>query len=72
MASKGSRGISYQGTGKIEAGYKLSHTTETLIGYIASYGLGFFLFHFFRQFSLYPNFLLCNTSFHQLSRSIII
>ena len=34
MASKGLRVISYQGTRKVEAGYKPSHTTETLIGYI--------------------------------------
>jgi len=34
MASKGLRAISYQGTRKIEAGYKPSHTKETLIGYI--------------------------------------
>jgi len=34
MASKGLRVISYQGTWKVEAGYKLTHTTETLIGYI--------------------------------------
>jgi hypothetical protein len=34
MASKGLRAISYQGTRKVEAGYKPSNTTETLIGYI--------------------------------------
>jgi hypothetical protein len=34
MASKGLRVISYQDARKVEAGYKLSHTTETLIGYI--------------------------------------
>jgi hypothetical protein len=34
MASKGLRAISYLGTRKVEAGYKPSHTTETLIGYI--------------------------------------
>jgi len=34
MASKGLRAISYQGIRKVEAGYKPSHTTETLIGYI--------------------------------------
>jgi len=34
MASKGLRAISYQGTRKVEAGYRPSHTTETLIGYI--------------------------------------
>jgi len=34
MASKGLRAISYQGTRKVEAGYKPSHATETLIGYI--------------------------------------
>jgi hypothetical protein len=35
MASKGLRAISYQGIGKVEAGNDPSHTTETLIGYIA-------------------------------------
>jgi len=35
MASKGLRAIHYQGTQKVEAGYKPSHTTETLIGYTA-------------------------------------
>jgi hypothetical protein len=34
MASKGLRVISYQGTRKVEAGSKPSHTSETLIGYI--------------------------------------
>ena len=34
MASNGLRAIAYQGTQKVEAGYKPSHTTETLIGYI--------------------------------------
>jgi len=34
MASKGLRAISNQGIQKVEAGYKLSHTTQTLIGYI--------------------------------------
>ncbi len=34
MASKGLRTISYQVTQKVEAGYKPSQTTETLIGYI--------------------------------------
>jgi hypothetical protein len=34
MASKGLRAISYHGTRKVEAAYKCSHTTETLIGYI--------------------------------------
>ena len=34
MASKGFRAISYQITRKVEAGYKPSHTSETLIGYI--------------------------------------
>jgi hypothetical protein len=41
MASKGLRAISYQGTRKVEAGYKPSHTTETLIGYTACYVLAF-------------------------------
>jgi len=35
MASKGLRAISCQFTQKVEAGYKPSHTTETLIGYTA-------------------------------------
>jgi hypothetical protein len=35
MASKGVREIPYQVTRKVEAGYKPSHTTETLIGYTA-------------------------------------
>jgi len=34
MASKGLRAITYQGTLKVGAGYKPSHTSETLIGYI--------------------------------------
>ncbi len=34
MASKELRAILYQGKRKVEAGYKLSHTSETLIGYI--------------------------------------
>ena len=34
MASKGLRVISYQVTQKVEACYKPSYTTETLIGYI--------------------------------------
>jgi len=34
MASKGLRVISYQVTRKVEAGYKPSQTSETLIGYI--------------------------------------
>jgi|WetSurSiteA1Bulk_404760.scaffolds.fasta_scaffold01271_3 hypothetical protein len=33
MASKGLRVITYQGTPKVEAGYKPLHTNETLIGY---------------------------------------
>jgi hypothetical protein len=35
MASKGLGVISYQVTCNIEAGYKPSHTSETLIGYTA-------------------------------------
>jgi len=35
MDSKGLRAISYQGTRKVEAGYKASQTTETLIGFTA-------------------------------------
>jgi hypothetical protein len=34
-ASKGLRAIPSQATRKVGAGYKLSHTTETLIGYTA-------------------------------------
>jgi len=34
MASKRLRAISYQGIQKVEASYKASHITETLIGYI--------------------------------------
>jgi len=34
MASKGLRVISCQVTRKVEACYKLSHTDETIIGYI--------------------------------------
>jgi len=34
MASKGLRAISYQDKRKVEAGYKPSQTTKTLIGYI--------------------------------------
>jgi len=37
MASKGLRAISCQGTRKVDAGYKLSRTSETLIGYTACY-----------------------------------
>jgi hypothetical protein len=44
MASKGLRAISYQGARKVEAGYKPSHTTETLIGYIVCYALAIFIF----------------------------
>jgi hypothetical protein len=37
----------YQGTPKFEAGYKHSHTTETLIGYDRVLGaVWFFKFHF--------------------------
>jgi hypothetical protein len=42
MASKGLREISYQGTRKIEAGYKTSHIAETLIGYIVCWQLAIF------------------------------
>jgi len=35
MTSKGLRAIPYQVTRKVEAGYNLSHTSETLIGYTA-------------------------------------
>jgi len=34
MASKGLRVITYQYSRKVEVGYKPSHTTKTLIGYI--------------------------------------
>jgi hypothetical protein len=43
MASKGLRAISYQGTQKVEANYKPSHTTETLIGYIVCWLLPIFI-----------------------------
>jgi hypothetical protein len=52
MASKGLRAITCQVTQNVEAGYNPSHTTETLIGYIACYRLVFFVFcHFFSQFA---------------------
>ena len=35
MASKGLRAIYYPVTRKLEAGYKPSHTSKTLIGYTA-------------------------------------
>lgn len=35
MAIKGLRAFSYQGTREIKAGYNLSNTTKTLIGYTA-------------------------------------
>jgi len=54
MCRKGLRVISYQDTRKVEAGYKLSQTTETLIGYTACYRLVFFVFsHFSYQFPIY-------------------
>ena len=43
MASKGLRAISYQVTRKVEAGYNLSQTSETLIGYTACYGAFLFI-----------------------------
>jgi len=43
MASKELREITCQVIRKIEAGYKPSHTTETLIGYTACYQM-FLLF----------------------------
>ena len=42
MASKGLRVISYQVTQKVEACYKPSYTTETLIGYIVCCGVVIF------------------------------
>jgi len=48
MASKGLRVISYQGTRKVEAGYKPSHTAETLNGYIVCYMLGFIHYQSFK------------------------
>ncbi len=54
MASKGLRMISYQGTRKVEAGYNPSHTTETLIGYIVCWQLGFVYLSFI-QFHLLQN-----------------
>jgi hypothetical protein len=44
MASKGLRAISYQGTRKVEAGYKPSKTSETLIGYIVCCAVVHFYF----------------------------
>jgi hypothetical protein len=44
MASKGLREISYQGTRKVEAGYKPSQTSETLIGYIVCCAFGIIIF----------------------------
>ena len=43
MASKGLRAISYQGPRKVAAGYKPLQTTETLIGYIVCWQLGFII-----------------------------
>jgi len=45
MASKGLRAISYQGTQKVEAGCKPSHTSETLIGYIVCCAKLLFVFN---------------------------
>jgi hypothetical protein len=53
MASKGLRAISYQGTRKVEAGYKPSHTSETLIGYIVCCGVVVYFSHY--QFSPLQN-----------------
>jgi hypothetical protein len=50
MASKGLRAISYQGTRNFEAGYKPSHTDETLIGYIVCWQL---VFIHIRLFGIY-------------------
>src|SRR5690606_32042332 len=46
MASKGLRAISYQGKRKVEADYKPSNTTETLIGYIVCWHQLFFIYHY--------------------------
>ncbi len=47
MASKGLRMISYHVTRKVEAGYKLSQTSETLIGYTDYWRFVVFIFiHF--------------------------
>jgi hypothetical protein len=48
MAIKGLRAISYQGTRKVEAGYKLSHTSETLNGYIVCCAFGFLSSKFYK------------------------
>jgi hypothetical protein len=50
MASKGLRAISYHGTRKLEAEYKPSQTTETLIGYTAC--CAFVLYFHFQFFFL--------------------
>jgi len=49
MASKGLRVIFYQGTRKVEAGYKPSHTNETLIGYTALYISTWLLTYFIKD-----------------------
>ena len=46
MASKGLRAMSYQVTRKVEAGYKLSHTTETLLAILLAPRVLFFINHF--------------------------
>src|SRR5690554_1930163 len=46
MASKGLRVILYQVTRKVKAGCNLSHTTETLIGYIVCWRFVLFCFIF--------------------------
>lgn len=56
MASKGLRVIFYQATRKVEAGYKPSHTTETLIGYTACYRAFFYPFVVHRQVTFFKNF----------------
>jgi len=59
MASKGMRAISYHCTRKVEAGYKPSHTTETLIGYIVCWQLGFI-----HLLLLNPCYLASNQIYH--------
>lgn len=52
MASKGLRAISCQITRNLEAGYKLSHTSETLIGYTACWQIVIYLFFLIQSVQL--------------------
>lgn len=60
MARKGLRPISCHGYTKVEAGYKPSHTNETLIGYIMCQALFFLLFLYLVVF-LSPNFSIIHS-----------